>query len=132
MEECINNPTKLNDEYEDIWSGQFDLAGMEKFLFEKRENDYKSYLEDVLSTNNLRIMEKNEICDVIEKIRPKSLWERNFESIGTQEKWEKQIKDIHDGRNKVAHSKNMRYEEYVSINKMMNAINRDCDLGRCT
>ena len=104
---------------------QFDLAGMEKFLFEKREIDYKSYLEDALSTNNLRIMEKNEICDVIEKIRPKSLWERNFESIGTQEKWEKQIKDIHDGRNKVAHSKNMRYEEYVSINKMMNAINRD-------
>ena len=24
MEECINNPLKLIDAYEDIWNGQFD------------------------------------------------------------------------------------------------------------
>lgn len=58
-------------------------------------------------------------------MRPCSLWERNFEMLGKQSKWEKQIHEIHDLRNKVAHSKKITKEEYKSINKKLNKLNHD-------
>lgn len=58
-------------------------------------------------------------------MRPCSLWERNFEILGKQQKWEKKIYEIHDLRNKVAHSKKITKGEYKCTNKKLNELNKD-------
>lgn len=104
---------------------QFDLYSMENYLFEKREIDYQTFFNEKLAKNVIEKKEKEELCRLIEEMRPCSLWERNFEMIGKQEKWEKQISEIHDCRNKVAHSKKITKAEYESINKKLNKLNND-------
>lgn len=103
---------------------QFDLAEMESYLFEKREVDYKEYLEKQLSHENIINMSKEEICDVLNEMRPCSLWERNFSWLGDQLDWQKQILNVHKFRNKVAHSKRITNEVYVSANKALNKLNK--------
>ena len=58
-------------------------------------------------------------------MRPTSLWERHFEKFGKQETWKKKIIDIHSTRNKVAHQKTISFEEFTTINKKLNGVNRD-------
>lgn len=70
-------------------------------------------------------LKKEEICAIIEKMRPTSLWERHFEKFGSQESWMKKIDDVHSTRNKVAHQKTISVEEFTTINKKLNSVNRD-------
>ena len=102
-----------------------DLATLEIYLFEERHVDYPSVLNEKLATKCLEELEKEEICVIIEKMRPTSLWERHFEKFGSQEIWKRKIIDIHNTRNKVAHQKTISVEEFTTINKKLNSINRD-------
>ena len=104
---------------------QMDLNSMEKYLFERREINYQTFFYEKLDKDIIKKKEKEELCELIEEMRPRSLWERNFEMIGKQEIWEKQISEIHDYRNKVAHSKNITKAEYEFVNKKLNKINND-------
>ena len=68
---------------------------------------------------------KKEICAIIEKMRPTSLWERHFEKFGSQESWMKKIVEVHSTRNKVAHQKTISVEEFTTINRKINSVNRN-------
>ena len=66
-----------------------DLATLEIYLFEERHVDYPSIINEKLSTKHLEELDKEDICEIIEKMRPTSLWERHFEKFGSQETWKK-------------------------------------------
>lgn len=104
---------------------QFDLASMERYLFEKRQINYIDFFDEKLKKEEILNKEKEELVELINEMRPCSLWERNFEMLGKQSKWEKQIYEIHGLRNKVAHSKKITKEEYKTINKKLNKLNHD-------
>lgn len=70
-------------------------------------------------------LKKEEICAIIEGMRPTSLWERHFEKFGSQEIWASKISEIHNMRNKVAHQKTISISEFTTTNKKLNAVNRD-------
>jgi hypothetical protein len=102
-----------------------DLATLEEYLFEQRHVDYPNIISEQLSTKCLEGLEKEEICAIIEKMRPTSLWQRHFEKFGSQESWIKKIVDVHSTRNKVAHQKTISVEEFTAINRKLNSVNRD-------
>ena len=68
---------------------QLDLAAMESYLFDKREVNYQTFFNEKLDAEVLKRKEKDELCNLIEEMRPRSLWERNFGMVGKQETWEK-------------------------------------------
>lgn len=104
---------------------QFDLDSMERFLFEKRQINYIDFFENKLKKDDIKNKKKEELIELINEMRPCSLWERNFEILGKQQKWEKKIYEIHDLRNKVAHSKKITKGEYKCTNKKLNELNKD-------
>ena len=124
LENRICAKTKGNKSISDTIENM-DYQMLEDFLFAKRSQDFMEIFNTSFSREELIRMEKSDICDLIEKIRPKSLWERNFESIGAADKWEKEIKGIHETRNKVAHNKSIKKEEFVEVNKKINYINKN-------
>lgn len=100
------------------------LGDIELYLFDKRIPEYQQIIADELSSDNLILMNKEEICQIIERMRPKSLWELNFNDFGNADDWEKQIKEIHDMRNKVAHNKTISKSEFEEKSKKINKLNR--------
>lgn len=120
LQEKAHGNVSLNETLENM-----DLATLENYLFEQRHVDYVNIISEQLSTKRLEGLEKEEICAIIEKMRPTSLWERHFEKFGSQESWMKKIVDVHDTRNKVAHQKTISVEEFTEINKKLNGVNRD-------
>lgn len=120
LQEKAHGRVSLNETLENM-----DLASLETYLFEERHVDYPSILNEKLSAKHLEELEKEDICEIIEKMRPTSLWERHFEKFGGQETWKKKIIDIHSTRNKVAHQKTISFEEFTTINKKLNRVNRD-------
>lgn len=102
-----------------------DLSTLEGYLFDKREVDYIKILDEKFSAESLKKLQKEEICQIIEQMRPTSLWERHFEKFGSVDSWKRKIEEIHDIRNKVAHQKTISEEEFIQINKKMNSINRE-------
>ncbi len=104
---------------------QFDLHQLEEYLFGLREVDYQLYFQEKLSEQQLVNLEKDEICKILEEMRPKSLWKRNFAAMGDGDEWEKKIKSVHECRNKVAHHKRLKQEEYKKINKQLNVLIKD-------
>ena len=101
----------------------FDLKEMEDYLFQKHEVDSAAF-EKLLSENNIKNLSKDEICKIIDELRPQSLWNRNFSDVGDEEKWKKQIEEIHDCRNKVAHHRHISIDEYKVVNRRLNVINK--------
>lgn len=81
------------------------LDTLKKYLFEKRHVNYPNFVGEKLPAEKIEGMDKEEICRIIEEMRPTSLWERHFEKFGSQEKWEIKISEVHKTRNKVAHQK---------------------------
>lgn len=114
-----NGNVSLNETLENM-----DLAMLEDYLFKRREADYVYVLSESLSKSNLEKMTKEDICNVIEEMRPMSLWECHFEKYGKQEEWEKRIGEIHDTRNKVAHQKTISLQEYTAVSQKMRLLNR--------
>jgi len=104
---------------------QLDLHQMEEYLFGIREVDYDEYFDKKLSCGQLENLSKDEIVDIIEEMRPRSLWERNFATIGSEDKWKANIEAVHECRNKVAHHKHITVEEYSAVNKSLNKLNND-------
>lgn len=74
------------------------------FVWKTSDKLYR-FFENKLKKDDIKNKEKEELIELINEMRPCSLWERNFEILGKQQKWEKKIYEIHDLRNKVAHSK---------------------------
>lgn len=120
LQEKAHGKVSLNETLENM-----DLATLETYLFEQRHVDYSSIINEQLSSKCLETLEKEEICSIIEKMRPTSLWERHFEKFGSQESWMKKIVDVHSTRNKVAHQKTISVEEFTTINRKLNSVNRD-------
>lgn len=110
LQEKAHGNVSLNETLENM-----DLATLENYLFEQRHVDYVNIISEQLSTKRLEGLEKEEICAIIEKMRPTSLWERHFEKFGSQESWMKKIVDVHNTRNKVAHQKTISVEEFITI-----------------
>lgn len=120
LKENAHGSVSLNETLENM-----DLATLETYLFEKRHVDYPTIINGKLSAKSLEELEKEEICTIIEEMRPTSLWERHFEKFGSQETWMRKIKEIHDTRNKVAHHKTISIDEFTMINRKLNSVNRD-------
>ena len=109
---------------------QMDLSTVEEYLFAEREVVY----EDVVAGNgenasgktgkitDFEQFSKEELCRLLEALRPTSLWERHFESLGSQKKWKEKIVSVHPVRNKVAHQKRIsgaEYQQYRQLWKML-------------
>lgn len=120
LKENAHGNVSLNETLENM-----DLATLESYLFDKRHVDYPTIINEKLSMKSLKELDKDEICTIIDGMRPTSLWERHFEKFGSQETWKKKIIDIHSTRNKVAHQKTISFEEFTIINKKLNGVNRD-------
>lgn len=120
LQEKAHGRVSLNETLENM-----DLATLETYLYEERHVDYPNIINEKLSAKHLEELDKEDICAIIEKMRPTSLWERHFEKFGSQEMWKEKIIDIHSTRNKVAHQKTISFEEFTTINKKLNRVNRD-------
>ena len=120
LQEKAHGNVSLNETLENM-----DLNTLEKYLFEKRPVDYPRIINEKLSVECLKKLEKDEICSIIEEMRQTSLWERHFEKYGNQKDWENRISEVHKTRNKVAHQKTITIEEFTDTNRKLNVINRD-------
>ena len=120
IQERAHGNVSLNETLENM-----DLTDLETYLFETRHVDYPVFICEKLSAECLKRLEKEEICKIIEEMRPTSLWKRHFEQYGSQDSWEKKIADIHETRNKVAHQKTITIEEFRKANVIINDINRE-------
>lgn len=94
------------------------------FLPKWNENDNKNkekLIETVQENGNL-----NQIIDEINKIGPKSDWERIFEPIvGNIENLEELLNEIRRFRNKVAHCKFFRKNDYEKCSKILKILNKN-------
>lgn len=117
IEKNAHGKVSLNEILENM-----DLNMLEIYLFEKNV-DYSKIISEKLSPERLEKLEKAEICSVIEEMKPTSLWERNFETYGSQKDWEDKISKIHIARNKVAHQKTIRIEEFNEVDRKLNKVN---------
>lgn len=120
LKENAHGKLSLNETLENM-----DLATLEAYLFEEREVNYLSILNEQLDTNSLLKLSKEEICKIIEGMRPTSLWERHFNKFGSQDLWKSRILEIHQTRNDVAHQKTISINTFTTINKKLNSLNRD-------
>ena len=120
LKENAHGKLSLNETLENM-----DLATLEAYLFEEREVDYLSIINEQLDTNSLSKLSKEEICKIIEGMRPTSLWERHFSKFGSQDSWKSRILEIHQTRNDVAHQKTISISNFTTINKKLNSLNRD-------
>lgn len=96
-----------------------DYNNMEKFLFELRKPDIDAMFNNDLSVENVQQMNIDELKAVIEKNRPKSLWEVEFQKYGAAEVWLNDFKVIHTTRNNVAHNKSISNVEFKRVNGVL-------------
>lgn len=122
IQEKAHGRVSLNETLENM-----DLDTLERYLFEKRHVDYPAIISEKLSEKELKELEKEKICAIVEEMRPTSLWERHFERFGSQEEWEAKIKKVHNTRNSVAHQKTISIDDFQITNKNLNTINRDLE-----
>ncbi len=73
LKENAHGKLSLNETLENM-----DLATLEAYLFEEREVNYLSIINKQLDPKSLSKLSKDEICKIIESMRPTSLWERHF------------------------------------------------------
>lgn len=98
---------------------------LKKYLFEPiSELPLKSVLENELSTENLKKLEKNEIINVLNKCRKISLWERFFKDNPNFEDFESKLIIIQKYRNKVMHNKRISFDDYLIVRKELKKINK--------
>ena len=106
----------------------FDLSDLENYLFAPQEIDIAEFIENELAPEKLALLDKTQICLLIENARrPSCLWERLFTDVGNVEEWKKIIKSVHDVRNCVAHNKKLSKKEYDETLKTLKKINSKLD-----
>lgn len=101
-----------------------DLSTIEAYLFEIRHVEYERVFVEELTQEKIESMTKEDICNSINRIRPKSLWERSFAQLGPSDEWRKEISRIRDDRNCVAHHKRITLSDYKEMNKRINRANK--------
>jgi 8-oxo-dGTP diphosphatase len=99
-----------------------DLAELENYLFERVGHSYEEIIGLQHASTNLNEKEKEELLNLLDQMKPKSLWERNFAHLGKQEDWEIPIKAVHAVRNKVAHHKTTSEIEFKETQKALNKL----------
>lgn len=112
---------------------QMDLSTLEEYLFAEREVVYEDVVtgggENANGTAGkitaFEQLSKEELCRLLKALRPTSLWERHFESLGSQKKWKEKIVGVHPVRNKVAHQKRISGAEYKQTTRKLQSLNRD-------
>ena len=112
---------------------QMDLSTVEEYLFAEREVVYEDVVADSGENANetagkitdFEQLSKEELCRLLEELRPTSLWERHFESLGSQKKWKEKIVGVHPVRNKVAHQKRISGAEYKQTTRKLQSLNWD-------
>ena len=112
---------------------QMDLSTVEEYLFAEREVVYEEVVAGsgenangtAGKTADFEQLSKEELCRLLEELRPTSLWERHFESLGSQKKWKEKIVGVHPVRNKVAHQKRISGAEYKQTTRKLQSLNRD-------
>lgn len=104
-----------------------DLYDLETYLFDMRDVNYAEILSEKLNNQKLKTMDKMEILQIIEQMRPTSLWQRLFSKFGKDSEWRDRVKAIHNARNQVAHQKTMSKGEYKDITGKINLLNKDIE-----
>ena len=103
---------------------EMDYESLSKYLFSRRSiKEYAEVLENDLSDDNLAKMSQDEIVSIIKASRPISLWELLFKYIYDFDDLEEDLKTIHIFRNKVMHTKSIKYDEYQKVKKLLNKWN---------
>lgn len=101
-----------------------DMGQLSAFLFIPPDVDVYKMFNDELSEKRINGMSVGELKSIIEKYRPKSLWDNYFYKFGSKEEWEQYFAEIHDIRNRVAHNKSIYKEEFEAKVKLINKVNR--------
>lgn len=112
---------------------QMDLSTLEEYLFAEREVVYEDVVADIFGDKrgtageitDFEQLSKEELCQLLKELRPTSLWERHFESLGSQKRWKEKIVGVHPVRNKVAHQKRITDAEYKQTTRKLQSLNRD-------
>ena len=99
---------------------KMDYEMLSNYLFERKRPDLEIIIDEKLSADNLRNMNKESICSVIDSMRLSSLWENHFAAYGNYDEWKGIIDNIHNYRNIVAHNKSCQEEDYVECSKQLN------------
>ncbi|WP_415967736.1 hypothetical protein [Faecalitalea cylindroides] len=98
---------------------------LKKYLFEPiSELSLESVLENELSIEKLKKLEKNEIINVLDKCRKISLWARFFNENPKLENFESKIDKIQKYRNIVMHNKRISFDDYLMVRKELKKINK--------
>lgn len=96
---------------------------LETYLFTPyRELDMYTILEDKLNQKNIYNKSKDEIIDILDKCRARSLWDRFFEGKIQIADLQANLKKIRDYRNDVAHCKHFYNDDYIICNRLLNKV----------
>jgi hypothetical protein len=103
---------------------------LENYLFEPYSiSKFESILENELSTLAVRGMTKDEIIEVLDQCRAKSLWERFFEGKIKIDHLQSNLGVIRNYRNSVAHSKHFYKDDYQKCSLILNKLIRQIEIA---
>ncbi len=129
LKDKINNKVHSTDAIIEQALQEMDIKDLENFLFEPR---YWFNLENVinndLSLENVKGLEKDEILKRLEKIQKYKLWDKCFSEIKITDLEEK-LENIRKLRNKVAHFKEITLDAYADGQKLLKSIIKEIDVA---
>ncbi len=99
------------------------ISQLETYLFEPyRVVEVDSIIDDQLGTLSVSKMTKEQIIEVLDMCRAKSLWERFFEGSVSIDDFRTNLGIIREYRNNVAHSKYFYKDDYIKCNRLINKL----------
>lgn len=103
---------------------------LETYLFVPyREIDASNLIDKELSEEVIKDKSRDEIINIINKGRSKSLWDRFFIGIIQIDNFHSKLEDIRNYRNNVAHCKHFYNDEYKECSQMLNGIIKQLDIA---
>jgi len=120
----MNNKVRRDEKIIEEALHHLDVSELETFLFGDRRDVEPNYIIDEVLTENASCkMNKEEILEIINKGRSKSLWDRYLLNYVPIENPRDKIVEIRHERNKVAHSKQFSLNEYKNAKKILDEFN---------
>lgn len=120
----LASSTNSNNGLVELAIENMDFHTMQEFLFGLHIGDYKTVFENELSQKNLSGKTGDEIRQILESLRPCSLWDKCFSDIGEQSNWEEDIEKLRLSRNKVAHNKRITSREFSITREHIQKMNK--------
>lgn len=99
-----------------------DIGTLRRFLFDKNWTITEDKKRNELLKKDLSKMTNEELKSEINKIGPKSNWERFFQNKGFSDDIDLTMKSINDLRNLVAHNKIMNESDYKLLKNQLNSL----------